>query len=76
MDEFKGTEAIFDFLNSGDKSYTYAVHQLEKKPKLLKNLYTVNRKTFEVKIKNTFLMWDNLMAKSSNMEEFFDVVDW
>lgn len=76
VDEFKSTKDIYDFLNSGDRSYAYAVQQLEKKSKLLKNLYTVNRKNFDIKIKDSLLVWDNLMIKSSNMEEFFKVIDW
>lgn len=76
IEELKGKKDIYDFLNSNNKSYVYAMTQLKKKAKFLKNIYSVNRRNFAVQIKETVLEWDNLILKGSNIEEFFDVIDW
>ena len=46
------------------------------KDKFLKNKYSVKRESFDIAITRTDLAWELLGRKGSNIEEFFDVVDW
>lgn len=52
------------------------IHKLQCKDKFVKNTYYVNKKNFEISITRTDVIWELLDYKSSNMEEFFDVIDW
>lgn len=76
INEFKSKEDIYYFLNSEDNCYMNALKQLVNRAKFLKNVYTVNRKNFAIQIKDTILDWDNLTVRGSNIEVFFDVIDW
>ncbi len=49
-------------------------HQLQKR--FVKNTYSVKKKNFEIAIRRTDVTWELLDRKGSNMEEFFDVIDW
>lgn len=44
--------------------------------KLVRNKYEIKKKTFEINIKSTEFNEDMLSRKVSNIEEFFDVIDW
>ena len=46
------------------------------KEKLLYNRYEIKKKNFDIVIKDTFFDVDFINKKSSNIEEFFDVIDW
>lgn len=46
------------------------------KDKLLYNRYEIKKKNFEIVVKDTVVDMDNINIKSSNIEEFFDVIDW
>lgn len=76
IESFKGNIGVFDFLNSNGKSYEIMLGRIRGKEKLLKNYYVIKRKTFEISIKNTYVDFDMLDKNCSNIEEFFDVIDW
>ena len=42
----------------------------------MKNKYEIKKKTFDISIKSTIFDQDMLGQKASNIEEFFDVIDW
>ncbi|MCD8397482.1 MAG: hypothetical protein LUD12_09960 [Lachnospiraceae bacterium] len=44
--------------------------------KFLKNTYVVMKKLFDIEIKDTIVNFDHLSYKGSNIEEFFDVIEW
>jgi hypothetical protein len=46
------------------------------KEKLLKNHYDIKKKNFDITIKDTILDMDLVDRKGSNIEEFFDIIDW
>lgn len=73
---FKGMSEIYAFLNQNGRSYQNMLTYLSDKKKLIRNKYTVKKKTFEITIHKTETDWDMLHTKNSNMEEFFDVIDW
>lgn len=76
IDEFKVKKDVYDFLNNNTRTYQNAIDSVKNKPKLLKNRYTIVKKKFDIQIKETVLDWDRLSGKCSNIEEFFDVIDW
>ena len=49
---------------------------LRRQDKLVKNLYEIKKKTFDIRIKSTVFNQDMLDQRVSNIEEFFDVIDW
>jgi hypothetical protein len=44
--------------------------------KFLKNEYDIKKSRFEITIKETVIDMDLLSRRNSNIEEFFDVIDW
>ena len=46
------------------------------KEKFVKNDYEIKRSTFDITIKRTDVDFDMLSRRCSNIEEFFDVIDW
>ncbi|HBH92332.1 MAG TPA: hypothetical protein DDX70_03950 [Bacteroides sp.] len=73
---FKGNADVYTFLNSGELSYQTMMESLRGKEKLLYNRYEIKKKNFDIMIKDTFFDVDFINKKSSNIEEFFDVIDW
>ena len=57
-------------------SYQTMMESLRGKEKLLYNRYEIKKKNFDIMIKDTFFDVDFINKKSSNIEEFFDVIDW
>ena len=49
---------------------------IHKQDKLVKNQYEIKKKTFDISIKSTIFDQDMLGKRTSNIEEFFDVIDW
>ena len=44
--------------------------------KSIKNIYSVKKKNFEITINRTDIIWELLNRKGSNLEEFFDIIEW
>lgn len=76
LEYFKKNREVYECLNNGERSYQVLIHKLQCKDKFVKNTYSVNKKNFEISITRTDVIWELLDYKSSNMEEFFDVIDW
>ena len=76
LDDFKRNENIYDFLNSGTRSNALMLGRVYGKAKLVKNTYSVNKKNFQVAVSKTDVNWDNESVRGSNIEEFFDVINW
>lgn len=76
LDDFKGNENIYDFLNSGTRSNMIMLGRVCGKAKLVMNTYSVNKKNFQVVVSKTDVNWDNENVRGSNIEEFFDVINW
>ena len=73
---FKSNEEVYDFLNTGKKSYKNLISVIKKQKKLVSNQYDIKKKTFDISIKQTDYNPDLLAQKNSNIEEFFEVIDW
>ena len=76
MDDFKSNENVYDFLNTGTRSNMIMLGKIRGKEKLVKNTYSLNKKNFQVMITKTDVNWDKENIKGTNIEEFFDVIDW
>ena len=76
LDSFKNDTEIYEFLNSGRKSFETLLGIIRGREKLIKNRYEIKKKTFDISIRATEYDPDMLSRKSSNIEEFFDVIDW
>lgn len=73
---FKVDPAVYDFLNTGKKTYKNLLEKLRTQDKLIRNHYEIKKKTFDITIKKTEYNADLLGRRGSNIEEFFEVIDW
>ena len=73
---FKSNEDVYEFLNVGKKSYMNLLEAIKKQEKLVSNKYEIKKKAFDIKIKKTDYNPDMVNKRNSNIEEFFDVIDW
>ena len=76
MEQFKKSTEVYECLNNGERSYQVLIQKIQGKDKFVKNTYSVKKKNFEISIIRTDVTWELLDRKSSNIEEFFDVIDW
>lgn len=60
----------------GYKQVTHMLSIIRKKNKLICNKYDVKKKIFDIKIHSTEFKDDLLDKKTSNIDEFFDVIEW
>lgn len=63
-----------DYLNAGDNSCHLMLSRLRKK--IVINRYRVNKSNFEIKITGTEFVWENGNERGSNINEFFEIIDW
>ena len=73
---FKSNGEVYDFLNTGNKSYKNLLDVIRNQDKLVSNKYEIKKKTFDIVIKKTEYIQEALSKRNSNIEEFFDVIDW
>ena len=76
VSDFKSYAEIYDFLNRSSLSYRVMMEKIRGREKLLKNTYDIRKKNFEITVKDTSCDFDQLNRKCSNIEEFFDIIDW
>ena len=44
--------------------------------KIVINQYQINKRNFEITILNTDIAWGNENKRGSNINEFFEIIDW
>ena len=76
LDAFKNDKDVYEFLNTGKRSFEKLLNTIRVQEKLVRNRYEIKKKTFEISIRSTEFNEDMLGRKVSNIEEFFDVIDW
>lgn len=74
--DFKSNPDVYDFLNTGKKSYRNLMEALKKQGRLVCNHYDIKKKTFDISIMRTDYNPESLNWKCSNIDEFFEVIDW
>ncbi|MBO4909541.1 MAG: hypothetical protein J5476_09730 [Lachnospiraceae bacterium] len=75
-DAFKNDTEVYEFLNTGKKSFENLLAIIRGQDKLVKNRYEIKKKTFDISISSTEYNESMLSQRGSNIEEFFDVIDW
>ncbi|SCY13471.1 MULTISPECIES: hypothetical protein [Butyrivibrio] len=73
---FKRNEDVYEFLNTGKKSYMNLLESIKKQEKMISNKYEIKKKIFDIKIKKTDYDKEAVNKRNSNIEEFFEVIDW
>ncbi len=63
-------------MNYGERSYQVLIQRIQGRDKFVKNTYSVKKRSFEIAISRTDVTRELLDCKGSNMEEFFNVIDW
>ena len=76
LEQFKKNTAVYECLNNGERSYQLLIQRIKGREKLVKNTYSKKLKNFEISIRRTDVDWERLDCKCSNIEEFFEVIDW
>ncbi len=76
MEQFKKNAEVYECLNNGKNSFQVLIQRLQGKEKFVKNIYTVNKRSFEITVNRTEISWELLNSKNSNMEEFFNILAW
>ncbi len=74
LEKFKALENVYDYLNTGDNSYNLMLSRLQKK--IIVNSYRINKTNFEIKILGTEIIWEHENERGSNINEFFEIIDW
>lgn len=74
--KFKSDKNVYTLLNNGSSSYSVMVNNLRGRKKIVRNEYEIIKKTFEINIRKTYFDMNMSTVKCSNIEEFFDVIDW
>ena len=73
---FKKKEDIFSFLNMNGYSFGYVIARMRGAPKPLYHRYTIKRMTVSVEVKETVYPAEEATFRGSNLDEFFDVINW
>lgn len=76
MEEFKKNVKVYDNLNDGECSYKIMIDKVRKMNNIVNNFYIIKKKTFEIVVKKTEVCLDNVTKRGTNMNEFFDVINW
>lgn len=74
--DFKKNADIYNFLNNAGLSYEFMLSAIRGKDKFVSNEYEIKKKKFEIIVKNTRINMECMSKKCSNIEEFFDIIDW
>ena len=64
------------FMHPGELEEKARIQRIQGRDKFVKNTYSVKKRSFEIAISRTDVTWELLDCKGSNMEEFFEVIDW
>lgn len=76
LDQFKRYPKVYDVLNDGECSHKVLLDRIRGKEKFVQNSYSIKKKSFDISISKTDVIWDLADRRGSNIEEFFDVIDW
>lgn len=74
LDKFKVKEDIYEYLNSNSNSYSLMLGRLRQK--IVNNTYMVDKTNMDIQITDTQVNWENENQRGSNINEFFEVIDW
>jgi len=73
VEAFKANTKVYHALNTNGNSYEHMISLLKEENCFVVNKYSINKKLYEIKVSTT-CYWEKLERKSSNINEFFEVV--
>lgn len=77
LEQFKNHSQVYDVLNDGKRSYKVLLKRIySRKEKFVQNTYSIKKKSFEISINKTDVVWDFVDMRGSNIDEFFDIIEW
>lgn len=76
IENFKAKKDIYEYLNSYKNSYSYKEMLSRLKEKIVENTYAISKNKLEIRIESTKADWNNVSKQGSNINEFFEVIDW
>lgn len=65
---------MYEYLNGKNNSYRQMLSRLQRK--IVENRYRINKTDFNILIEDTKIVWENENVRGSNINEFFEVIDW
>ncbi len=74
LERFKAMKGVYEYLNEKSNSYRRMLSRLQKK--VVENHYRINKADFSILIDDTKIVWENENVRGSNINEFFEVIDW
>ena len=72
LSEFKSKADIYEFLQTGTRSYSTMLKRLERRRKFIQN--EINADRMVIRCKNSAIDWDEFENKTSNIDEVFGLV--
>lgn len=75
VEEFKSDKKIYTVLNSNGNSYNLMLCSLNKEKCFIANKYTISKNKYDIKT-NTIYDWEKLGYRSSNINEFFEIIEY
>lgn len=76
IEQFKKERNVYAILNTTPCSFQVMLDKIGKRPKIVKNMYSRKKSSFEVIITESILDLNEIANKGSNIEEFFEMIDW
>ncbi|EEQ58454.1 hypothetical protein CBFG_02164 [Clostridiales bacterium 1_7_47FAA] len=74
IEKFKGKRDVYHYLNTKNNSFGLMLSRLREK--IVTNQYQINKRNFEITILDTDIAWGNENKRGSNINEFFEIIDW
>lgn len=74
LERFKAMKGVYEYLNGKNNSYRQMLSRLQRK--IVENRYRINKTNFNILIEDTKIVWENENVRGSNINEFFEVIDW
>lgn len=75
LSSFKADTKLFRVLNSNGNTKQYMLGQINKNNAVISHELVLNKNTYEVKVDRTTKELENIHRKSSNIDEFFQILD-
>ena len=74
VDEFKADVKVYNVLNANGNSSALMLSLLKNDNCFIVNDYSIKKNLYDIKISSTTCDWEKLGRKSSNINEFFEII--
>lgn len=76
LEQFKKEKNVYALLNTTPCSYETMLERAKRLPKIIMNKYICKKASFEIQITDSKSDLDRMAVKGSNIDEFFEMIDW